>query len=44
MTGVISQHVQDCIEHVEEYLGIELTISALQVLPALTAMAADAQI
>ena len=44
MTGVISKHVQDCIEHVEEYLGIELTISALQVLPALTAMAADAQI
>lgn len=41
MTGVISQHVQDCIAHVEEYLGIDLTIAEMRVLPALTAMASD---
>ena len=44
MTGVVSQHVQDCIDHVDEYLGIDLTISAMHVLPALTAMASDARI
>lgn len=43
MTGVVSRHVQDCIDHVDEYLGIDLTIAAMHVLPALTAMAADAQ-
>ncbi len=43
MTGVVSRHVQDCIDHVDEYLGIDLTISAMHVLPALTAMAADAE-
>ena len=41
MTGVISRHVQDCIDHVDEYLGIDLTIASLRVLPALTAMASD---
>ena len=41
MTGVVSQHVQDCIDHVDEYLGIDLTIAAMHVLPALTAMASD---
>jgi len=44
MTGVVSRHVQDCIDHVDEYLGIDLTISAMHVLPALTAMASDAAI
>ena len=44
MTGVVSHHVQDCIGHVDEYLGIDLTIASMQVLPALTAMAADAAI
>ena len=44
MTGVVSRHVQDCIDHVDEYLGIDLTISELRVLPALTAMASDAQL
>ena len=44
MTGVVSRHVQDCIDHVDEYLGIDLTIAALHVLPALTAMAGAAQI
>ncbi len=41
MTGVVSRHVQDCIDHVDEYLGIDLTITAMRVLPALTAMARD---
>ena len=41
MTGVVSSHVQDCIDHVDEFLGIDLTIASMQVLPALTAMAAD---
>lgn len=41
MTGVISRHVQDCIDHVDEYLGIDLTIAEMHVLPALTAMASD---
>jgi hypothetical protein len=41
MTGVVSRHVQDCIDHVDEYLGIDLTIASLRVLPALTAMASD---
>ena len=44
MTGVVSRHVQDCITHVDEYLGIELKIASMQVLPALTAMASDAAI
>ena len=44
MTGVVARHVQDCIDHVDEYLGIDLTIAALHVLPALTAMASDAEI
>ncbi len=39
MTGVVSNHVQECISHVEEFLGIDLTISSMHVLPALTAMA-----
>ena len=43
VTGLVSRHVQDCIDHVDEYLGIDLTISAMHVLPALTAMAADAE-
>jgi len=43
MTGLVSRHVQDCIDHVDEYLGIDLTIAAMHVLPALTAMAGDAQ-
>jgi len=42
MTGVISSHVNDCIEHVGEFLGLDLTISSIRILPALTAMAKDA--
>lgn len=41
MTGVLSRHVQECIDHSAEFLGIDLTITALRVLPALTAMAHD---
>lgn len=41
MTALVSRHVQDCIDHVDEFLGIDLTISEMHVLPALTAMAAD---
>ena len=41
MTGVVSEHVQECISHVDEFLGIDLSIAAMHVLPALTAMAAD---
>ena len=43
MTGVVTSHVQDCIDHVDEYLGIDLTISAISVLPALTAMAKETE-
>lgn len=42
MTGVITSHVQECIDHVDEYLGLDLTISSIRILPALTAMAKDA--
>lgn len=41
MTGVVSGHLQDCIDHVDEYLGIDLSIASIRVLPALTAMAGD---
>lgn len=44
ITGVVSNHVQECISHVDEYLGIDLSIAAMHVLPALTAMAADQEI
>lgn len=42
MTGMITHHVQDCIEHVDEFLGLDLTISSIRILPALTAMAKEA--
>ena len=41
MTGLVSRHVKECIDHVDEFLGIDLTISQMHILPALTAMAAD---
>ena len=44
MTGVVTSHVQDCIGHVDEFMGIELSIASMRVLPALTAMAADQNI
>ena len=42
MTGVIAAHVQDCIDHVDEFLGLDLSIASIRILPALTAMAQDA--
>ena len=42
MTGVITTHVHDCIEHVGEFMGLDLSISSIRILPALTAMAKDA--
>ena len=41
MTGVIATHVQDCIDHVGEFMGLDLTISSIRILPALTAMAKE---
>lgn len=41
MTGLITSHVQECIDHVDEFLGLDLTISSIRILPALTAMAKD---
>lgn len=42
MTGVIAHHVNDCIAHVDQFLGLDLSISSIRILPALTAMAMDA--
>lgn len=42
MTGVISEHVSDCIAHVDEFLGLDLSIASIRILPALTAMAKEA--
>lgn len=41
ITSTVSYHVQDCMEHIREYLGLSLKITNIQVLPALTALAAD---
>ncbi len=43
MTGVVSEHVQSCIAHVGEYLGLDLSITAIRVLSALTALARSAE-
>ncbi len=40
ITAVVSNHVQECIAHVDEFLGIDLSIASIQVLPALVRMAA----
>lgn len=39
MTELITNHVNACIAHVDEFLGLDLSISEIRVLPALTAMA-----
>lgn len=39
MTSIITNHVNDCIDHVDEFLGLDLSISSIRILPALTAMA-----
>ncbi len=43
MTGVVSAHVNSCIAHVDEFLGLDLHISSIRILPALTALARDAE-
>lgn len=39
MTGIVSRHAQECIEHVREYLDLELTITNIRVLPKLVDLA-----
>ena len=39
MTGIVSQHAQESIEHVREYLDLELTITNIRVMPKLTELA-----
>ena len=41
MVAMITNHVNDCIAHVDEFLGLDLSISSIHVLPALTALAKD---
>lgn len=42
MVEIITHHVNDCIAHVDEFLGLDLSIASISVLPALTALAKDA--
>ena len=42
MVELITHHVNDCIAHVDEFLGLDLSIASISVLPALTALAKDA--
>lgn len=39
ITGIISEHIRDSIAHVDEYMGIDLQIASIRVLPNLTALA-----
>ena len=39
MTGLVTAHVQECIEHVEEYLHLDLTMKNIRVLPKLKELA-----
>ena len=39
ITGILSDHIRDSIEHVDEYMGIDLRIASIRVLPCLTALA-----
>ena len=39
MTGVVTAHVQECIEHVQEYLHLDLTMKNIRVLPRLVELA-----
>ncbi len=43
MTGVVSSHVNSCIAHVDKFLGLDLSIASIRILPALTALAKDAE-
>lgn len=42
MTERITSHVNSCIAHVDEFLGLDLSISDIRVLPSLTAMVRNA--
>ena len=42
MTERITRHVNSCIAHVDEFLGLDLSISDIRVLPSLTAMVRNA--
>ena len=39
MTGLVTQHAEDAIRHVQEYLEIEMRIASITVLPTVTALA-----
>ena len=39
MTGTVTSHAQECIEHVREYLDLDLTITNIRVLPRLAELA-----
>ena len=39
ITGVVTAHVQECIEHVKEYLHLDLTMKNIRVLPHLRELA-----
>lgn len=40
ITATVSSHVQEAMEHVREYLGLDMRIANIHVLPTLTALAA----
>lgn len=39
MTGIVADHATEAIEHVRDYLGIDMTIASVDVLPTVTALA-----
>ena len=41
MTGLVSAHAQECIGLVREYLGLNLSIASIRVLPNLPSLAAE---
>ncbi len=41
ITAIVSAHAQEAMENVKEYLGLDLSITNVQILPALTALAKE---
>lgn len=41
ITATVAQHAQDAMENVKEYLGLDLRITNIQILPTLTALAKE---
>ena len=39
LTGIVKAHAESCIDHVHEFLGIDLSIDAVAVLPTVLALA-----